>query len=661
MNEEEYRDPTRESEDQVRSADELIKSLQGEVAELRRDLERASAALRASRKEVSVCGTALEDLKESERLRAAAEEKVQTLSEELGDLRQRNADEQLRLRNKYIADIANLRSELDEQRRADVAAAESEGKIGALREEFRKERATLEESHKAEVEELKRSAEQWQEKLRDGYRDLQERHKTEIEELQTKHAEEIEALKEEHRAQVEALKEERDNSVQPPRTEGVEQKVELERNVREGTGREYEEERHAERERPSAELQALRSAAASRELELQKELRSAVEDRHSEVEELRLELEQSAAEAEERRKNDLREIKRLAEARERELKREQAARLTEEKKESERRIESLEVQREADIKALREQHAGELAEARRELEERLTAEEERHRSEISALKERLEGMRTRQEAEARLYGERLEELERGRVTERGAAEEELERQLAEGKEERTHLEDRIAELQNALEESGALEAELREALEVASSIGEETGQQDDEEAKSATGSVAEMAVAQEELERRFEEADAARHLAEERVSDLETRLSEAEEVNKRHAQELEKALEGLRRVSDPEQRLRAGISLFNASDHTRTVASISKSLGLPKVHVSPDGGSSSQIKKPVVTFVWSDMAWRRYVSDPTEGVEEPRVYLVGAGDDPSEVHRPDLEPNARMDAQGHLILGVQAW
>jgi hypothetical protein len=55
------------------------------------------------------------------------------------------------------------------------------------------------------------------------------------------------------------------------------------------------------------------------------------------------------------------------------------------------------------------------------------------------------------------------------------------------------------------------------------------------------------------------------------------------------------------------------------------------------------------------------MAWRRYVSDPTDGVEEPRVYLIGAGDDPSDIHRPDLAPNARMDARGRLILGVQAF
>jgi hypothetical protein len=86
---------------------------------------------------------------------------------------------------------------------------------------------------------------------------------------------------------------------------------------------------------------------------------------------------------------------------------------------------------------------------------------------------------------------------------------------------------------------------------------------------------------------------------------------------------------------------------------------MSKALGLPKVHVGADGGPDSPTRKPVVTFVWDDMAWRRYVSDPTEGVDEPRVYLIGTGDDPQDIKC--LEPNARMDARGRLILGVQAF
>src|SRR3712207_8477511 len=40
---------------------------------------------------------------------------------------------------------------------------------------------------------------------------------------------------------------------------------------------------------------------------------------------------------------------------------------------------------------------------------------------------------------------------------------------------------------------------------------------------------------------------------------------------------------------------------------------------------------------------WGDMAWRRYVADPTEGVEEPRVYLTGTGDDPAEIEDPQQQ------------------
>ncbi|MBD0355969.1 MAG: hypothetical protein ICV57_02180 [Rubrobacter sp.] len=622
---EERRDPVRELEDQMRAADNLIRSLEEEVVDLRRDLEQAGEALRAAQEEMAARSRAFEELEESRRALVAAEEEARSLRAELGDLKQKSADEQLRLRNEHIAGLAALRAELEEQRRAEVAAAESEGKIGALREAFRKERAALEEGHKNEVEELKRSAEQWEEQLRDGYWELEERHKTEVEELN---------------ARIEAL-----------RAEAEGKKADLERTVREELRREHEEDLRAERERHASELRSLRSAAASRELELQKELDSAIEERRADAEELRHELERRATEAEERRKKDLEEIKSLAERRERELKQAHSARLAEEKEEAKRRVSTLKAQREADINTLQERHARELAKVRQELEARLATEEERRKSEAALLEVRLEGARTRQESETRLYGERLKELESGKVADKEAAEEELEQRLAKEKEERTRLEDRVAGLQDALEESGTLEAELREDVEAARYGGEDRQQED------VQVEPAEI----EELEERLKEADAERHLAKERAEYLEARLRDTEEENRRRTEELEKTREGLRKVSDPEQRLRAGISLFNASDQTRIVASISKALGLPKVHVGSDGGPDSQIKKPVLTFVWSDMAWRRYVSDPTEGVEEPRVYLIGAGDDPADMRRPDLKPNARMDAQGRLILGVQGW
>src|SRR5947209_1957407 len=118
----------------MQAPDALIESMEGEVMSLRRDLEQAGEALQAAQEEVATRGRTLEDLEDSKRSRAAAEDEAQVLRAEL-------------------------------KRHADVAAAESEGKISALREEFRKERAALEERHNAEIEDLKRAAERWEEKL----------------------------------------------------------------------------------------------------------------------------------------------------------------------------------------------------------------------------------------------------------------------------------------------------------------------------------------------------------------------------------------------------------------------------------------------------------------------------------------------------------------
>src|SRR5215218_5668888 len=149
----EYRDPIRELEDQMLAADALIESLESEVADLRRELGRASEALRAAQEEVASRGRAFEDLEESKQSREEAEEQLRALRAELVTLRQQSADEQVRLRKEHAAAMAALQEELEEQRRTDIVADESEDKIGALREEFRKERAALEESHRAEIEE----------------------------------------------------------------------------------------------------------------------------------------------------------------------------------------------------------------------------------------------------------------------------------------------------------------------------------------------------------------------------------------------------------------------------------------------------------------------------------------------------------------------------
>ncbi|CAN5257766.1 hypothetical protein BH24ACT19_BH24ACT19_10360 [soil metagenome] len=623
----EYRDPLLQFEEHMRAADDLIESFEGEVAELRRDLEEARGALQVAHQEMAARGRALEGLSTEDLSRAAAEEEVRKLRAEISAVRQQNADEQLRMSNKHIADMDALRRDLEEQRRAEVAAAESESKIGALREEFRKERAALEERHESEIENLKRASEQWEEQLREGYRELEERHSTKLEKLRGEHQSEVETL----------------------RAEAEGEKIELERALREELGRRREEELRTLRGQHAAELQVPRRAAASRERQLQKELQELAEAHRVEVQQLRIEMEKAAAEAEERRKKDVREIKSLAEGRERELRRAQAIHIGEEKEATERRIAALKAQREADINSLRERNAEETTKVRQDLETRLAAAEERHKSEVAQLNESLEDA-ARQESEARLHAK--QQPERGQNGEMDTVAEALERRLAESEAERASLEQQTAGLRDALKEARATHDGLRETLEPSAREGADGREQDEGSA---------VRVINKDLERRLTEEEKARVMAEERAQDLASRLRETEEESRRLEQELERAMENLQRSLDPEQRLRAGLALFNGSDHTRTVSSISKALGLPKVHVSPDGGPVSPIKKPVITFVWGDMAWRRYVSDPTDGVEEPRVYLIGAGDDPSDIHRPDLAPNARMDARGRLILGVQAF
>jgi hypothetical protein len=607
----EPRDPDAELVRGMEAAGALIGSLEEEVANLRRDLEQASVALRAAQEEISARGRALEGKND-------AQKTVEDLRGEIDVLKSWHSKEQLRLRNEHTSEVADLRRQLEEQRRADVEAASSEERVATLKEEFRREREALEQRHKAEMEALKTSWEQWEEKLREGYQEQEERHKVELE---------------------------------TTRAEIDERKAELEQELKEEYERRFAQQQREASERHEAALQALRNAAAGREVELREDYQAVVETQQAEIESLREQMEQRSRETEELRKKELREVKALAENRDRELRRAQAAKLSETSESAERRIASLKAQREADNKALRARHAEELARLRREYEERLAAEDERRKLETWALEERLEESRIQRDTEVRAYTARLEELEAARLAQKTAAEEDLERVVKRFGEEISELEGRITGLEEALEESEALRREL------ATELAGLRPRAESGEPSLADRSSRERRETAHEPERRLEELDAERVLAEERISDLETRLQEAQEESRRNAEELERALESLRHLSEPERRLRDGLALFNTSEHARAVASISKALGLPRVHAGLAGDPPG---KPVLTFVWGDMAWRRYVSDPTEGVEEPRVYLTGTGDDPAEIEAPDREPNARMDAQGRLMLGVQA-
>ncbi|MGH3087932.1 MAG: hypothetical protein ACRDSJ_11520 [Rubrobacteraceae bacterium] len=610
------KDPVSELIGQMEAAGSLIESLEDEVAQLRRDLEQANVALRAAREEVSARGRALE---EKDRAQTGSSDEISRLRSEMSELKSRHADEQIKLRNEHINELAEVRRTLEEQRRIDVAAASSDERVESLKEELRREREALEERHQAELEAIETSSKQWEEKLREGYREQEERHRLELDRALREH---------------ETRKEEQEKSL----------RAEFEARLAE--------ERNTADERHEATMQALKNTAEGRETELQRDYQAVIDSQQAEIETLRAGIEAAGRRATEGRKGAIREVKKLAENRERDLKKTHSAKLAETNREAGKRIAAIQSQKEADNKALTARHAEESIRQKREYEERLMAEDERRKQETWALEERLTDLKIQRETELRSYNSRLKELESARLAQQSAAEENLERVVSGFRQGLSALENDVTELEDALEESeslrGKFESELtdlRDRLESGKlpALRRDTRSRREE----AEGSE----------EKRIKELDAQRLLAEEKSQALEVQLKDAEKERRRTGGELKKALGDLKKLSDPEQRLRDGIALFNRSEHARAVASISKALGLPKVHVGMDGGSPS---KPVLTFVWEEMAWRRYVSDPTEGIEEPRVYLSGTGDDPDELDDPDLRPNARMDSRGRLALGVQA-
>lgn len=344
------------------------------------------------------------------------------------------------------------------------------------------------------------------------------------------------------------------------------------------------------------EIKSLRETVSSLEDRIREEYQKLADSQRTDSESGLRELEKQLEAAEERHNEELRKIKSLAENREQELRKNHAARLSETQEEAERRIEALQSQREADNRALREKHETELSRLREEQESDISFEE-------------------------------------------GAAERTMPWEAA------LVLQERVKELERSLSESErsreALQLELQELRE---------NQADAPMELAPTGP-------DEYAEERLEELEAEVARRDEQIRSLEARLSEAQEEERRRAEELERASSSLRQFADPEHRLRRGIAEFNTSEHARHVASISKSLGLPRVHA---GIAGEEPGKPVFTFVWEELAWRRYAVDPVEGVEEPRVYLIGSGDESEDTSRLPDEPNARVDAQGRLILGIKA-
>jgi ribonucrease Y len=161
----------------------------------------------------------------------------------------------------------------------------------------------------------------------------------------------------------------------------------------------------------------------------------------------------------------------------------------------------------------------------------------------------------------------------------------------------------------------------------------------------------------EELEARKDQAleDALRRIEglERDLEEREHKVAELRATIENLRNELEAEYELRERLAEPANRLRAGIDLFNDSDQRRSMNSLSRTLGQPEVRVALDKGEEPPV---LLTFTWQGVTWQTYAADPGLAVEEPRVYLKGAGEDLSGVdHQP---PNARVGPGGRVVLGL---
>jgi ribonucrease Y len=260
---------------------------------------------------------------------------------------------------------------------------------------------------------------------------------------------------------------------------------------------------------------------------------------------------------------------------------------------------------------------------------------------IRELHERLAGMRVEADeaiAAREAKEEKVEELtrERGRLKERIAT---LEEELRVWRRGREGSERRAERLERELERRET-EISRRDFL---------LSRRDDEMETLAFETDALVARKEGALD------DAMRRVAglERDLEEREDRISSLEATVEELRGRLEEERGARERLADPANRLRSAIDLFNESKHRETVTSLSRTLGQPNVHVYLDEGEEPPA---ILAFTWRGVTWQRYAANPGLAVEEPRVYLAGAGEDLSGVE--EQPPNARVGPGGKVLLGL---
>jgi hypothetical protein len=97
-------------------------------------------------------------------------------------------------------------------------------------------------------------------------------------------------------------------------------------------------------------------------------------------------------------------------------------------------------------------------------------------------------------------------------------------------------------------------------------------------------------------------------------------------------------------------KMQRALEVFNASDHTRTVGGVARSLGAPEVCVRPLPERPAVVS---ITVMW-ELSWYRYEVDLSD--EAGGVRRDAQGDELDELNDAEREANAAADERGALHL-----
>jgi hypothetical protein len=104
-------------------------------------------------------------------------------------------------------------------------------------------------------------------------------------------------------------------------------------------------------------------------------------------------------------------------------------------------------------------------------------------------------------------------------------------------------------------------------------------------------------------------------------------------------------------VQEPGTRVERAMSRFNESEHARTVAGLTRTLGPPQVSVGAAAGSPNEIR---ITVAW-ELSWYQWGVDL--GEPSRAVYEIDKGHEVSEIDASAREWNAHTGDGGTLRLG----